>query len=189
MAEVTPLRNDKAAAEATEAKQLTNPQEILKFHKPFITDERVENIEVFPCTDCHDNDEQKSNPTVRSMSEDHETIKLVHGEGRFWCLTCHDDKNRDKLRSLEKQPISFNQSYLLCGQCHQGEQNDFFNGVHGKRKGGWQGERRLTNCTECHNPHVPQLQPRKPVPPPIVEERLKQRVAKDIHPFKQPWEK
>ena len=180
------------------AKQLKKPsdllkkeplfREILRVVTPFSVDPREGELESFPCTDCHDNDEQMPNPKVRTMEEDHEDIKLVHGGGRFWCLTCHSEKNRDSLVSLKNQPISFDESYLLCGQCHFQQQQDFFYGGHGKRKGNWRGDRKLTACTECHNPHVPQIKDRKPVASPKVRSGLKEMKVVH-HNFSMPWEK
>ncbi|MCP4295730.1 MAG: hypothetical protein GY786_09005 [Proteobacteria bacterium] len=179
-------------------KQLENPgdllkkdqvfREILRIVPPFVVDPREDELDTFPCVDCHDNDEQKSNPEVRTMEEDHEDIKLVHGGGRFWCLTCHSDQNRDNLVSLKNQPISFNEPYLLCGQCHFQRQKDFFYGAHGKRKATWRGERKLAVCTECHNPHVPQIKERKPVSRPKVRTGLKEMEVVH-HEGHMPWEK
>ena len=36
----------------------------------------------------------------------------------MWCLDCHLGKDRDTLRSVSGERIDFDQSYLLCGQCH-----------------------------------------------------------------------
>lgn len=115
----------------------------------------------YPCKECHD----ESLPTdakERAMPEDHGDIDLKHGGGRFWCLTCHDADNRDVLHGLKGQPITFDEPFLLCGQCHFRRQRDFFFGAHGKRVGTWQGERVLTPCTACHNAHDPSIKPRKP---------------------------
>ena len=170
--------------------QLESPREILKTVPAFVVDDRIpflESLDYYPCTDCHGED-QPPNPKVRVLEEEHDTINLVHGAGRFWCLTCHDSQNRDTLISLKKQTISFTDSYLLCGQCHFQRQKDFFNGAHGKRKDGWQNERKLTNCTECHNPHVPQITKRSPVATPKVRTGLKPMETTDHHPAK-PWSK
>ncbi len=156
------------------AVQLLDPRDILESVPPFTVVERTPYIEdqgYYPCTDCHD-EEQKANPTVRVLEEEHDTIMLVHGKGRFWCLTCHSKDNRDVLISMKNQPIDFNDSYLVCGQCHFQRQKDFLHGGHGKRKGVWQGKRLLYNCPQCHNPHVPQIKPRKPVAVPKVRSGL-----------------
>ncbi|NQU63959.1 MAG: hypothetical protein HQ517_06710 [SAR324 cluster bacterium] len=168
--------------------QLQDPREILQQFPPFTTVERIpylQDVGYYPCTDCH-GEEQPPNVKIRLLEEDHEDIKLVHGLGRFWCLTCHSAANRDVLTSLKNQPISFNDAYLLCGQCHFQRQRDFFAGGHGKRKDQWQGERVLYNCTECHNPHVPQIGPRKPVAIPKIRPGIKQSVPL-LHQPPKPW--
>lgn len=159
--------------------QLADPKELLEAFPPFVVDSRADVLEDngnYPCTDCHDEDDQKSNPKIRELEEEHEDLNLVHGKGRFWCLTCHASENRDTLTSLKKQEISFDDSYLLCGQCHFQRQKDFFMGAHGKRKDSWQGEKKLTQCTECHNPHVPKIKDRPPVAVPKVRTGLKEMV-------------
>jgi|APSaa5957512622_1039677.scaffolds.fasta_scaffold02509_6 hypothetical protein len=170
------------------ASQLEDPRAILETVPHFTIVERIpylEDVGYYPCTDCHGED-QPPNSKIRVLEEDHEDVNLVHGKGRFWCLTCHATANRDNLRSLKDQPISFNDSYLLCGQCHFQRQKDFFEGGHGKRKDHWQGAKVLYNCTECHNPHVPQIKPRKPVAIPKVRPGIK-RSHPLIHQPLKPW--
>ncbi len=172
------------------AQQLEDPRKILETIPPFTTVERLpylEELGYYPCSDCH-GEEQPPNAKIRVLEEDHEDINLVHGEGRFWCLTCHLTENRDTLRSLKDQPISFNDAYLLCGQCHFQKQKDFFAGGHGKRKDHWQGEKVLFNCTECHNPHVPQIKDRKPVAVPKIRPGIEQSNP-HIHQPPKPWTK
>jgi len=182
------LRSDPADFEA--AVQLENPRDILKTVPVFVIDDRIpflESLDYYPCTDCHGED-QPPDPRVRVLEEEHETTNLVHGAGRFWCLTCHDTNNRDNLISLKNQTISFTDSYLLCGQCHFQRQNDFFYGAHGKRKDSWREEKKLTNCTECHNPHVPQIKRRPPVATPKVRTGLVP-MNKVKHQSEKPWSK
>jgi hypothetical protein len=172
------------------AEQLSDPKAVLKGVPAFSVDDRtpfLESLDYYPCTDCHGED-QPPNPKVRTLEEEHDTVKLVHGAGRFWCLTCHDTQNRDNLVSLKNQKITFTDSYLLCGQCHFQRQKDFFYGAHGKRKESWRDEKKLTNCTECHNPHVPQIKKRPPVATPKVRTGLKpMKTVK--HASEKPWSK
>jgi hypothetical protein len=63
---------------------------------------------------------------------------------------------------LKGDPIDFDQSFLLCGQCHFEQQRDFFYGAHGKRLGTWNGPRNVMACTGCHDAHDPSLKERKP---------------------------
>ena len=171
--------------------QLADPRQILEDYPPLAVSERIPVLEeegLYPCSDCHDGDFVVSNPTVRVLEEMHDEIELSHGGGRFWCLTCHHPEDRDTLTSLKAQTISFDESFLLCGQCHYERQRDFFTGAHGKRLGGWQGERTIEACTGCHNPHTPAIEPQKPFAPPAICAGLS--AAPDSHHAGQtPWEK
>ncbi|MBI5755284.1 MAG: hypothetical protein HZA12_00005, partial [Nitrospirae bacterium] len=74
--------------------------------------------------------------------------------------------------------ISFNQPQKLCGKCHGEVYIDWRLGIHGKRIGSWAkgGKKRWWVCTECHNPHLVQVnrfQPIKPEPPPVLPKGLK----------------
>ena len=131
------------------------------------------------------------NPKVRELKEEHPNIVFRHGGGRYWCYdVCHNQKKMTTLVSMRGEPIEFNESYILCGQCHFQRQMDWYFGAHGKRVGAWDNpneipvyrqdlkvedresigtwdsERVLFNCTACHNAHSPSIKPFKPSPPP-----------------------
>ena len=156
---------------------------------PFRATTREEHLDYYPCSDCHE--DQVTNRNVRKLSEEHEDLDFQHGGGRFWCYdACHNPKDMDHLVSLHGEPISYNESYKLCGQCHFQRQKDWYFGGHGKRAGSfedprevplvaseidfsdresigtWRGERVLHNCTDCHNAHSPSIKPYEPSPPP-----------------------
>lgn len=154
-----PASHDEAHGEAPPP-----PAAVARKPLPFTLQARLPQLEdhgTFPCKECHD-ESLPTDPKERAMPEDHGDIDLKHGGGRFWCLTCHDPDNRDVLHGLKGQPISFDEPYLLCGQCHFRRQRDFLFGAHGKRIGTWRGERVLTPCTACHDAHDPSIKPRKP---------------------------
>lgn len=138
---------------------------------PFKVPPRKDELEFYPCMDCHEDDELAKGQE-RKLTEEHDDVTLNHGANRFWCLTCHFQKNLDYLRSLKNRRISFNRSYLLCGQCHFQRQGDWFTGGHGKRIGNWGGERVILVCTECHNSHSPTIKPKRPDPPPVRHEKI-----------------
>ncbi len=165
----------------TAAPQDPDPKAVMKGVPPFIVDDRTPHLISYPCSSCHAEDMIPPNPTVRPMMAMHEEIKLVHGKGRFWCTTCHNLAQRDNLTSFKGETISFNEPYLLCGQCHQKNQKDFFYGAHGKRKNNWSGVKKLTNCTECHNPHVPKIKAIIPKSPPAVRVGLEPMKPKVKH--------
>lgn len=105
----------------------------------------------------------------------------------MWCLTCHDAANRDVLRTSDAT-IAFENSYLVCGQCHAVELKDWYFGAHGKRLANWQGTREIYGCAHCHNPHDPRIYPRKPLPPPPVRVGLERRDGED-HRLEAIWER
>ncbi len=86
---------------------------------------------------------------------------LTHGGANIWCLDCHDPGDRDRLRKMNGDLLTFNESHLLCGQCHGPELLDWEHGVHGRTNGYWNialDEDEITTrllCVECHIPHAP----------------------------------
>jgi len=126
---------------------------------------------IFPCSECHK--EMKPNPTRRELKDEHTNIVLNHAQGQRWCLDCHDVSNRDKLRLVNGEKISFDESFRLCGQCHGDKYRDWKVGVHGKRTGMWNGEKQYLLCVHCHNPHDPRYKPIPPMPPPTRPENVK----------------
>jgi len=99
---------------------------------------------------------------------------LVHGGGNVWCLDCHNADDRDKLVKLNGELLTFNQSQLLCGECHGPILRDWDLGIHGKTVGYWdpeQGDEEMTVrllCVECHLPHRPAFPPQEPMPAPVL---------------------
>lgn len=127
---------------------------------------------IYPCSECHA--DMKPNPKRRELTEEHTNIQLKnHAEQERWCLDCHDLKNRDKLRLVSGEPIDFNHSYRLCGQCHGDKYRDWKVGIHGKRTGEWNGKKEYLLCAHCHNPHQPRFKPLPPKPPPTRPEHIR----------------
>ncbi len=99
---------------------------------------------------------------------------LVHGGGNLWCLNCHDSEDRDKLVRLNGELLTFNQSHLLCGECHGPKLRDWDKGIHGSTTGFWDmsrddGETTLRKlCVECHLPHNPSFASMTPLAGPIT---------------------
>lgn len=128
--------------------------------------------DIFPCSDCHD--DMETNPKRRVLTDFHEEIQLKnHDEKNRWCLDCHNPDNRDMLRLASGKLISFEESYLLCGQCHGTIFRDWKAGIHGKRTGEWNGKKLYRLCVQCHYPHNPRFKPIKPMPPPIKPAYIK----------------
>lgn len=122
---------------------------------------------VYPCTFCHD-DTLKPNPKRRAV-EDHEDVVLKHFALQDrWCLDCHDTNNRDVLHLASGEPLPFDESYRLCGQCHGEKYRDWRVGVHGRRTGQWNGQKGYLLCVNCHSPHEPRF---KSMPPKAAPHR------------------
>lgn len=126
---------------------------------------------IFPCSQCHK--DMTPNPKRRELKDEHTNIVLNHAQGQRWCLDCHDTQNRDRLRLVSGEKISFSESYRLCGQCHGDKYRDWKVGVHGKRTGYWNGKKQYLLCAHCHNPHDPRFKPLQPMPPPVRPERIR----------------
>jgi hypothetical protein len=175
--------------------EMANPAKLVEGAPPFdgapafrvVT--RKKDPDMHPCGDCHDDAE--SDLTPRELQEPHDDFKLehgLHGKGEFWCFTCHRVKGAGGLRTLEKEKLAFDESYVVCAQCHGQAARDWAFGSHGKRVEGWQGERTLLNCTVCHFQHRPRIEPREPVgPPPVRRGLARQEVAP--HKVQPIWEK
>jgi hypothetical protein len=127
---------------------------------------------IYPCTSCHD-DTMPANPERRPLETVHDDIVLHHDEEHRWCLDCHDANNRDQLHLASGAPVSFQESYQLCGQCHGTQFRDWRVGIHGKRSGYWEGPKRYLLCVHCHNPHSPRFSALEPLPPPVRPQFLR----------------
>jgi len=123
---------------------------------------------IYPCNDCHS--EIEPNPERRELVDMHDDITAIydHDSENRWCLACHDLENRDYLRLANGELLDFNESYRLCGQCHGDKLRDWKVGVHGKRKGMWNGEKDYLLCVHCHSPHSPKFEALTPEPPPVM---------------------
>ena len=99
---------------------------------------------------------------------------LEHGGANLWCLDCHDSRDRDKLRKLTGGQLTFNESQLLCGQCHGPILSDWEHGVHGKTTGYWDRSRDVEGistrmlCVECHIAHAPRFRGMMPLAAPVT---------------------
>ena len=129
---------------------------------------------IFPCTECHK--DLVPNARKRVLVDMHDDISAMfnHDPENRWCLDCHDLKNRDSLKLASGKLLDFKESYKLCGQCHGEKLRDWKVGVHGKRRGEWNGKKEYFLCVNCHNPHSPRFKELTPEPPPIRQEDIKQ---------------
>jgi len=114
------------------------------------------------CIACH----QERNAPVKCETchtkvreRQHKDIVLHHAEKQRDCFGCHNPGNRDVLRLANGTTLPFEESYLLCGQCHGPKLRDWRDGLHGKRTGKWTGPQKYELCVHCHNPHSPRFAP------------------------------
>lgn len=127
---------------------------------------------IFPCSDCHA--DQEVNPQRRVLVDMHDDIEIInHNEEERWCLDCHNPDDRDVLRLASGRLVSFEESYYLCGQCHGTIFRDWKAGIHGRRTGEWNGTKTYRLCVHCHNPHQPRFKPIAPKPPPVKPKNIK----------------
>jgi len=128
--------------------------------------------DIFPCSECHDA-EWETNKERRVLDMHEEIVESFdHDSENRWCLDCHNVDDRDYLKLASGKIIGYDESYLLCGQCHGDKLRDWKVGVHGKRTGEWNGEKQYLLCVHCHNPHSPRFESIKPLPPPGRQEDI-----------------
>jgi hypothetical protein len=120
---------------------------------------------IFPCSECHA--DLEVNYERRELEMFHDDIELDHGSAERWCFDCHNAEDRDHLRLASGDLVGFDESYRLCGQCHGTIYRDWREGIHGRRRGYWNGAKSYLLCAHCHNPHAPAFQPLEPLPPPV----------------------
>lgn len=137
---------------------------------PFSVVARKDSLQFFPCAQCHAH--MQPNPEPRKLVSAPHPAALDHGGGRMWCVDCHSLEDRNHLKTIRDELVDFNDSYLVCGQCHADRQKDWYFGGHGKRAANWRGDREIYSCTHCHDPHSPGLKPRAPSDPPPVRAGL-----------------
>ncbi len=127
----------------------------------FLIPERKGKIKSYACTECHSKPLNQLQTT--NFKKAHWDIAIKHADvNTMNCITCHNDKNMDELKSLTGSKIDFNRSYKLCSQCHTKQFEDWKGGAHGKEIGGWAPPRASKTCVNCHNPHNPHFESRWP---------------------------
>lgn len=128
--------------------------------------------DIFPCSECHDA-EWETNEERRILDMHEEIVETFHHDSENrWCLDCHNVDDRDYLKLASGKLVSYDESYLLCGQCHGDKLRDWKVGVHGKRTGDWNGNKQYLLCVHCHNPHSPKFKSLKPLPPPARQKDI-----------------
>lgn len=131
---------------------------------------RTPHLAAYPCAEqCHD--ELTPDPTPRALAAFHAGRIVDHGEMR-WCDACHAIDDLDRLTRMDGRTVSFDESDVLCAQCHGERHRDWVAGSHGALTGGWTGVVGRRTCTACHDPHVPSPIRLEALPPPHLDPRL-----------------
>lgn len=128
--------------------------------------ERPDKPSYHQCIKCHRTKKVEFIPEKHQPERYHSTIYLLHGKKEMSCNFCHDKKNHNLLMQYEDVPTTFVAPSGVCSQCHADIYKSLLRGIHGKRMGGWMGERVQYHCTECHNAHSVPFAKMKALPPP-----------------------
>ena len=130
----------------------------------FFTENRSSKITSFPCQNCHSISLESMQQVAGNQTQKaHWDIEIMHaGTSVMNCLTCHNPKDMNTLKSISGEPILMDRSFEMCSQCHSTQHNDWLGGAHGKRITGWKESRVAKTCVNCHNPHKPQIITRWP---------------------------
>lgn len=135
------------------------------------------------CATCHDTREPDARKfSAEELTEFHRGLDYHHGS--LTCLSCHNADDYNTLRLADGRSIEFNQSMMLCAQCHGPQHRDYQNGMHGGMTGHWDlrlGPRERLHCTDCHDPHHPKYPEVMPVfpPKPVIGEALPNTAARE----------
>ena len=129
---------------------------------------RARPLDQYPCSSCHLG--RKIVMAAKRVADAHQDIRPVHPEQTgSLCSTCHAADDVERLALANGQRATLDESYRLCGQCHFAQADGWAHGAHGKRLDGWQGQRVVMACPDCHDPHQPALEPRIPFRAPQLE--------------------
>jgi hypothetical protein len=136
---------------------------------------KKEDLSDFDCYACH---ERGKPPPIRYdtnhviiIPKEHSNLVMAHGnhDRNNNCFNCHDENNLERFQTRDGRGLKFAESTALCGSCHGPTYRDWEAGIHGRTSGHWArqlGEFIRRDCVECHNPHSPKFQGRKPAPGP-----------------------
>ena len=119
------------------------------------------------CEDCHATKNQEFLLTKTKTSLKHADHAGKHGRLEIECGSCHDRNHSNFLRTSAQAPASFENPSAVCQQCHQDRFKDWTQGLHGKRIGGWKGDREQLHCIDCHSPHSVRFKQMEASPAPL----------------------
>ena len=97
---------------------------------------------IFPCTSAtRGHAGQPHAPRALRHAHRHRAEARRPSTAGAWIVTT--PTNRDQLHLASGEPVPFDESYRLCGQCHGEKYRDWRAGVHGRRVGEWNGAKQL----------------------------------------------
>lgn len=135
---------------------------------------RAPDLGQYPCTSCHLG--RRTVMADQRVKDAHQNIRISHPKlAGGTCSTCHAPDNVELLALKSGERATLDHAYRLCAQCHFAQANAWAGGGHGKRLDGWQGQRVVMGCADCHDPHKPALEPRIPFRAPRIE-RIRGRI-------------
>jgi hypothetical protein len=128
------------------------------------------------CKLCHMKKSLKFLPPKHVLTKQHANYSFMHAKKEISCNACHDAENSNYLRTNSEFQASFEKPSAVCQRCHSEEFKDWSRGIHGKISGGWMTkpgiERKVKQCTECHDPHSVRIKPMIPEKAPTVPKLL-----------------
>lgn len=129
---------------------------------PYRLDPRDRLIKGYPCSSCHKN--YKRGFVALGPVKDHENLVFKHMPEVHQCDLCHSNQRPNDLHLLDGTIVGVNESYKVCAQCHGNRAFDWEAGMHGRITGYWNGDRSITNCASCHDPHSPKFKSFEAIP-------------------------
>lgn len=136
---------------------------------------RAADLGQYPCTSCHLGRAVVMSDNHR-VGDAHQNIKPDHPRQTGGaCSTCHAPDNVELLALKSGERATLDHTYRVCGQCHFSQAESWAGGAHGKRLDGWQGQRVVMGCADCHDPHKPAVTKRIPFRAPQIERSRENR--------------
>lgn len=109
------------------------------------------------CATCHAVGDGTALAELEAAPADfHRGIELKHGN--LPCNSCHDPKDRTRLRLASGDSIEMGDVVTLCGQCHSSQLRSYRHMAHGGSRGYWdrtKGPTQRNSCVSCHAAHAP----------------------------------
>lgn len=103
------------------------------------------------CQFCHikRNDLLVFNSPKSETKREHAQMTSWHGRQKKACSDCHDGNNSNYLYL----PATFTATSLVCARCHSERYEEWREGTHGKKIGGWKKGNVALACMDCHDAH------------------------------------